>query len=109
MLPEEGEEADMSRQVTARELRQKRVALHGSVDFVIEEIMKIKEVCGDDDLMFNAWFEHGGFSSSEIEDQMMCFAENVMPVLPRECGGSPEQPVSSVELVPEVRVTARVS
>jgi alkanesulfonate monooxygenase SsuD/methylene tetrahydromethanopterin reductase-like flavin-dependent oxidoreductase (luciferase family) len=108
VLAEEGEEADMARKVTTEELRQKKVALHGSVDYVIEEILKIKEICGYEDFMFNAWFEHGGFAGSEIEDQMLCFAEEVMPVLRRECGGSPERQASTVDLVPDVRLPAGV-
>jgi hypothetical protein len=98
----------MARKVTAQELRDKGTAIHGSVDYVIEQIMKIKETCGYDDFMFNAWFEHGGFTSTEIEDQMLCFAEDVMPVLRRECGGSPEKAESTVDLVPDVRVPAGV-
>ena len=108
VLAEEGETPDMDRKVTSQELRDKGVALHGSVDFVIEEIMKIKQVCGYEDFMFNAWFELGGFAGSETEDQMQCFAEEVMPVLRRECGGSPERTGSTVELVPDVRQPASV-
>jgi hypothetical protein len=39
---------------------------------------------------------------------MMCFAENVAPVLRRECGGSPVREDSTVELVPN-RVVDLVS
>jgi hypothetical protein len=39
---------------------------------------------------------------------MQCFAEEVMPVLRRECGGSPERVESTVELVPDVRQPAGV-
>ena len=38
----------------------------------------------------------GRLRGSEIEDQMQLFAEEVMPVLRRECGGSPEQAESTV-------------
>jgi alkanesulfonate monooxygenase SsuD/methylene tetrahydromethanopterin reductase-like flavin-dependent oxidoreductase (luciferase family) len=100
VLAEAGEDAGMDRKVTAEELRRKGTALHGSVQQVIDGIMSIKEICGYEDFLFNAWFEHGGFSGTEIEDQMMCFAENVMPVLRRECGGSPVREESTVELVP---------
>ncbi|MPY93573.1 MAG: LLM class flavin-dependent oxidoreductase [Acidimicrobiia bacterium] len=103
VLADAGEEVDMMRKVTAQELRDRGVALHGSVDYVIEEILSLKTSCGYEDFLFNAWFEHGGFTTNEIEDQMLCFAEEVMPVLRRECGGSPEKPESVVELVPEVR------
>ena len=102
VLAEAGETADMDRKVTAQELRDKRIAIHGSVDFVIEEIMKTKQVCGYDDFMFNAWFELGGFAGTETEEQMQCFAEEVLPVLRRECGGSPVRQESTVELVPEM-------
>ena len=60
----EQEAGDIDRKVTAEELRRKGVALHGSADFLIEEIMKIKEICGYEDFLFNAWFELGGFSGS---------------------------------------------
>jgi hypothetical protein len=102
----EQEATQLDRKVTAEELRRKGVALHGSVDYVIEEIMKIKNIAGYDDFMFNAWFELGGFEGSETEDQMAVFAEEVMPVLRRECGGSPPEVESTVELVPDVRVRA---
>ena len=38
------------------------------------------------------WFELGGFEGREIEDQMQLFAEEVMPVIARECGGKVELP-----------------
>lgn len=99
------EVVDMGRKVTAQELRDRRVAIHGSVDFVIEELMKIKTECGYDDFMLNCWFEIGGFAGSEVEDQMRCFAEEVMPVLERECGGRASFPDSTVELVPDLPIT----
>jgi alkanesulfonate monooxygenase SsuD/methylene tetrahydromethanopterin reductase-like flavin-dependent oxidoreductase (luciferase family) len=88
---------DLTRKITAEEIRSKKVALHGSVQFVIDEIMRTKQECGYEDFMFNAWFEHAGFTGSEIEDQMQLFAEEVLPVLRRECGGSPDKPVSTVD------------
>ena len=80
--------------VTAEMLRDKEIAIHGSKDEVIEKILRIKETCGYDDFMFCAWFELGGFDGAEIEAQMQFFAEEIMPVLRRECGGSPELQVS---------------
>lgn len=106
VLADPGEEVDMGRKVTFQELRDRKIAIHGSVDYVIEEILKTKEVAGYDDFMFNAWFEIGGFSTTEIEEQMMCFAEEVMPVLRRECGGGPDLPESTVDLNPDVRQPA---
>jgi alkanesulfonate monooxygenase SsuD/methylene tetrahydromethanopterin reductase-like flavin-dependent oxidoreductase (luciferase family) len=102
VVADPGEEVDMGRKVTFQELRDRKIALHGSVDMITEEILKIKEVAGYEDFMFNSWFEMGGFSTTEIEEQMMCFAEEIMPVLRRECGGSPELPESQVDLIPEV-------
>ncbi len=102
VLADPGEDVDMGRKVSFQELRDRKVAIHGSVDYVTEEILKIKEIAGYEDFMFNAWFEMGGFSTTEIEEQMMCFAEEIMPVLRRECGGGPEHPESTVELDPEV-------
>jgi alkanesulfonate monooxygenase SsuD/methylene tetrahydromethanopterin reductase-like flavin-dependent oxidoreductase (luciferase family) len=109
LADENDDPTDMARKVTAEELRRKGVALHGSVDYVTEEILKIKQICGYEDFMFNAWFELGGFAGSEIEDQMLCFAEEIMPVLRRECGGSPEEKLSQVELVPDVKLPAGVA
>ena len=57
--------------------------------------------------MFTAWFEAGGYSTEEIEEQMHVFADEVMPVLRRECGGGPTLPDSTVQFVPE-RVPAGV-
>ena len=79
----------MDRKVTAEELRRKGTALHGSVQQVIDGIMSVKEICGYEDFLFNAWFEHGGFSGTEIEDQMMGFAENVMPCCAGSAAGRP--------------------
>jgi len=93
---------DLGRKITADEVRSRKVALHGSVQYVTDEIMRIKEECGYEDFMFNAWFELGGFEGSEIEDQMQLFAEEVMPVLRRECGGSPEKEESNLEFVPDI-------
>lgn len=106
VLAEAGETVDMGRKVTAQELRDRRIAIQGSVDYVITEIMAIKETCGYDDFMFNAWFEIGGFEGAEIEDQMSCFAEEVLPVLRRECGGSPPREALAPELVPDTRQLA---
>jgi hypothetical protein len=60
--------------------------------------MKIKQDCGYDDFMFNAWFELGGFEGGEVEEQMQYFAEEILPVLRREGGGSPELRESQVDL-----------
>ena len=104
VLANPGEEVDMARKVTAQELRERGIALHGSVDQITEQLMAVKNECGYDDFMFNCWFEIGGFSGREIEEQMHCFAEEIMPVLERECGGRATFPESDVQLVPELAV-----
>ena len=87
---------DLNTVVTADMLRERDVAIDGSRQEVIDKIMRVKEECGYDDFMFLAWFERGGFSGEEIEEQMQIFAEDIMPVLRRECGGSPVLPTSDV-------------
>ena len=66
---------------------------------VIDKIMKIKRACGYEDFCFISWFELGGFEGSEIEEQMQLFAEEVMPVLARECGGKVELPARGFDFV----------
>jgi alkanesulfonate monooxygenase SsuD/methylene tetrahydromethanopterin reductase-like flavin-dependent oxidoreductase (luciferase family) len=83
---------DLTRKVTAQELWDKNAALQGSKDHVIEQIINIKVNGGFEDFNFMAYFDVGGFEGSEIEDQMMFFAEEIMPVLRREFGGGPELP-----------------
>jgi hypothetical protein len=47
----------------------------------------------------SAGFELGGFEAKEIEEQMQIFAEEVMPVIARECGGKVELPARGLNLV----------
>jgi alkanesulfonate monooxygenase SsuD/methylene tetrahydromethanopterin reductase-like flavin-dependent oxidoreductase (luciferase family) len=94
---------DLNTKVTAQMLRDKKVAIHGSKQYVIDSIMEVKEQCGYDDFMFHTWFESGGFQGEEIEAQMQYFAEEIMPVLHRECGRIEREP-SSVDLDVQPRV-----
>src|SRR5256885_16240131 len=94
--------------VTADLIMQKEIAIVGTADEVVDKIMRIKERGGYDDFMFTAWFEAGGYSTKEIEDQMEVFAAEVMPVLRRECGGGPKLQESTVQCVPD-RVLAGVA
>jgi alkanesulfonate monooxygenase SsuD/methylene tetrahydromethanopterin reductase-like flavin-dependent oxidoreductase (luciferase family) len=86
---------DMNKKVDAQLLRDKKVAIHGSKQYVIDSIMEVKEQCGYDDFMFHAWFETGGFSGEEVEAQMQYFAEEIMPVLHKECGRLPRSESSA--------------
>jgi len=79
------------------------LAFVGSKDEIIEKILRIRdEVYSESDFFFNAQFEASGLRSPEIEEQIQFFAEEIIPVLRRECGGGPDLPESSVELVPGV-------
>ena len=89
---------DLGRKVTGQELIDKGAAIQGSKDHVIEQIIKIKTNGGFEDFMFNAYFDLGGFEGSEIEDQMIFFAEEIMPVLRNEFGGGPEHPSVGFDL-----------
>lgn len=74
----------------------------GSKDQIIEGIMSIKnEVYPDSDFYFNCQFEGSGLTSEENEEQIQYFAEEIAPVLRRECGGGVDLPDSRVELIPE--------
>ena len=92
---------DLQTKITAELIMQKEIAIVGTVEQVIDKIMRIKQTCAYDDFLFTAWFEAGGYSTEEIEEQMQVFAAEVMPVLRRECGGGPTLPESAVPLVPE--------
>jgi alkanesulfonate monooxygenase SsuD/methylene tetrahydromethanopterin reductase-like flavin-dependent oxidoreductase (luciferase family) len=89
---------DFNMKVTGDLLRQREILIDGSPAEVTEKILRIKEVCGYEDFMFNAWFELGGFAGEEVEEQMQLFAEEVMPALRNACGGGPNLPVSAVDL-----------
>jgi hypothetical protein len=96
--------------VTAELLREKKVALHGSVDMIIESLLEVRDQAGyGDDFMINCHFELAGFQGAEVEEQMQCFAERVVPELARACGGRVDQPASTVDLtsgLPEAEPTA---
>ena len=92
---------DAAMKVTGDLLMQKGIAIVGTPERVVEQIMHIKESCGYEDFMFSGWFESGGYKGEEVEEQMHIFAAEVMPVLRRACGGGPTFPESQVKLVPE--------
>ena len=88
---------DLNRKVTAQMLRDREIAIHGSKQFVIDKIMKMRQECGYDDFCFMSWFELGGFDAKEIEEQMQIFAEEVMPVIASACGGKVELPTQGLD------------
>jgi alkanesulfonate monooxygenase SsuD/methylene tetrahydromethanopterin reductase-like flavin-dependent oxidoreductase (luciferase family) len=95
---------DLSMKVTAELLAQKEVLLFGTPDEVGEKILRVKERVGYEDLAFTAWFELGGFSTEETEDQMQHFVESVGPGLRDACGGQVENPEVDAQLVPRAAV-----
>jgi alkanesulfonate monooxygenase SsuD/methylene tetrahydromethanopterin reductase-like flavin-dependent oxidoreductase (luciferase family) len=64
----------------------------GSTQQVIDAFMEIKEAGGYEDFLCTAGFTHPGMSREEAEEQMHAFAQDVMPALKHECGGSPDLP-----------------
>jgi alkanesulfonate monooxygenase SsuD/methylene tetrahydromethanopterin reductase-like flavin-dependent oxidoreductase (luciferase family) len=90
---------DLNKKVIAQMLRECGVAIHSSKQYVIDTIMKMRNECGYDNFCFLGWFELGGFQAKEIEEQMQIFAEEVMPVLARGCGGRVELPARGLDLV----------
>jgi alkanesulfonate monooxygenase SsuD/methylene tetrahydromethanopterin reductase-like flavin-dependent oxidoreductase (luciferase family) len=95
---------DLSMKVTAELLAQKEVLLFGTPDEVGEKILRVKERVGYEDFSFTAWFELGGFSTEETEEQMQHFMESVAPGLRSACGGQVENPEVSVDLLPRLAV-----
>src|SRR3974377_864931 len=91
---------DLNQKVTAQMLRAPEIASHGSKQYVIDTIMKMRTECGYDDFCFLGWFELGGFEPKEIEEQMQIFAEEVMPVIARECGGKVGLPRGGLAVLP---------
>jgi hypothetical protein len=86
--------------VTGELLRQKETALVGRADEVTAALLRMKALVGAEDFLLLCHFEMPGLRGEEVEAQMCRFAEQVMPELRRACGGSPELPESTVELVP---------
>lgn len=66
----------------------------GSTQQVIDAFMQVKEAGWYEDFLCTAGFSFPSMSFEEIEEQMNAFAQDVMPVLRRECGGSPQLPES---------------
>jgi hypothetical protein len=86
--------------VTGALLRQKETAIVGRAEEVIAALLRMKEQIGAEDFLLLCHFEMPGMRGEEVEEQMALFAEQVMPTLRSACGGSPELPESTVELVP---------
>ena len=94
---------DLADRVSPEWVVEKKVALVGTVDYVVEEILKTRSIIPGGDFSFTCYFETNGLSQTEVEDQMRIFAEEVIPALQRECGGGPDFPESTLEWAPAPR------
>lgn len=83
---------DPGMRVTGDLLLEKGTAIFGTPDHVAEELLKIKEQCGYEDFHVGVWFERAGYSTEEIEEEMVYFAEEVVPLLAKACGGQMQNP-----------------
>jgi alkanesulfonate monooxygenase SsuD/methylene tetrahydromethanopterin reductase-like flavin-dependent oxidoreductase (luciferase family) len=83
---------DPGMRVTGDLLLEKGTAIFGTPDHVAEELLKIKEQCGYEDFHVGVWFERAGYSTEEMEEEMVYFAEEVVPLLAKACGGQMQNP-----------------
>jgi alkanesulfonate monooxygenase SsuD/methylene tetrahydromethanopterin reductase-like flavin-dependent oxidoreductase (luciferase family) len=74
-----------------------RPRMCGSSQQLIDGLMGVKESGGYADFPCCVLFGGPGFTWEEEEEQMHAFAQDVMPVLVRECGGTPTLPEPSVQ------------
>lgn len=88
------EDRDPDTKVTADMLIEEEVAIVGGTDELIEKIARIKETCGFEDFHFAPSFEIGGITGEEADEQLIAFANDVMPYL-REEFPSHETPPAS--------------
>ena len=91
--------------VTADLLIDKQVAIVGTPDQVVEQIMAVKEGVGYEDFLFTTWFEIGGYSHDEVEHQMQWFASDCMPQLADACGGMVVNPPANA-VAPDLAAVA---
>ncbi len=91
--------------VTADLLIDKQVAIVGTPDQVVEQIMAVKEGVGYEDFLFATWFEIGGYSHEEVEHQMRWFASDCMPQLADACGGLVVNPPANA-VAPDIAAAA---
>jgi alkanesulfonate monooxygenase SsuD/methylene tetrahydromethanopterin reductase-like flavin-dependent oxidoreductase (luciferase family) len=98
VLADPGQTPDPNLNVTAEVLEERGVAIFGSKQQVIEGLLKMRDVCySEGDFIVNVWFESGGLSHEELEEQIQFFGEEILPVLQRECGGAPDREPTTVQ------------
>src|SRR6202020_1430470 len=78
--------------ITPELMIEKKTALIGPPELIIEEVLKSKEAIGYDDLMLWLHMEFPGLGLERTAEQLEVFAEEVLPVLREELGGGPNWP-----------------
>ncbi|MDX6685646.1 MAG: hypothetical protein QOF86_1774 [Baekduia sp.] len=102
ILAEPGQTPSMNVNVTPELLIDQGLLIIGTKDEVVAKLMGLKETAyPEGDFLTNIWFESGGVSHEAVEEQIQFFGEEILPVLRRECGGSPQRADSTVSLVPD--------
>lgn len=94
----DGSPRDPKQPVVAEDLYRVGTARCGTPEELCEQILETKNGAGFEDYFYVVELGFSGFEHAEIEEQMYVFAEEIMPVLRRECGGGPERPVSVLDL-----------
>lgn len=64
------------------------ISIDGSRDQVIEQLLELALLSGDNDFLFLLWFDVPGLTDEEHEEQLRVFGEDIMPALERELGGA---------------------
>jgi alkanesulfonate monooxygenase SsuD/methylene tetrahydromethanopterin reductase-like flavin-dependent oxidoreductase (luciferase family) len=88
VLANRGEKLPTDIRVPLEFLIERGIAFVGPSEQVAEQILKMKADIGAEDFNFFVSLELAGFEGAEVEEQMHLFADEVLPILRRECGGS---------------------
>jgi alkanesulfonate monooxygenase SsuD/methylene tetrahydromethanopterin reductase-like flavin-dependent oxidoreductase (luciferase family) len=94
----DGSPRDPKQPVVAEDLYRVGTARCGTPEELCEQILETKRGAGFEDYFYVIELAFSGFEHAEIEEQMHVFAEEIMPVLRRECGGGPDRYTVEVDL-----------
>lgn len=89
-LADPGEQVDLKKTVTGRDVRERGLAFVGTAEEVTEQLCKFIDHVGFEDALLVVHFELAGLTGAEVEEQMRMFAELVIPQLERRYGRGPE-------------------
>ena len=79
-------------------LREREIAIHGSKQYVIDSDHEDAQRMRLRRLLLPRLVRARRLRGQETEEQMQIFAEEVMPVIARECGGKVELPTRGLDL-----------